>query len=276
MNTSYINYLKGDQKSPNTIKAYTKYITEMLAFINKPDTSITYADLLDWKAHISNHASATVCLEIAAIRSYFSFLEDIDIITHSPADKLKPPKRQNKEKPYIDTPSIRALINAARTLRDKAVILTFCATGLRVSELSSITLAQFYNARITREVTIVGKGDKERTVYLNDEVMATIEAYLETRDDDCEYLFTTFRGTKLDADSFSQTIKMTARRAGLACWKEMSNHTLRACFATSQSELGTPIADIQASMGHASLSTTSVYIKHSQARINRAMAQSAF
>lgn len=215
MNANYINYLTAMKKSPNTIKSYTLYVEQMLAFVGKHEPEITYTDLMNWQAGISHLSAGSVCLQIASVRSYFKFLRKTGVISHDPSEDIERPRKHPKEKPYMDATTIRKLINASRTVRDKAILLTFCTTGLRVSELSNITLAQFAKARVNREVTIMGKGAKSRTVYLNDEAMAAIENYLATRHDDCPYLFATFTNNKLDAESFSKTIKTTARRANI-------------------------------------------------------------
>lgn len=276
MNNSYISYLQAAKKSQRTIDTYTDYVNKMSAFINKPDEEIKTVDLMNWQASISHLSSATVHLQVSAIKSYFKFLKKIGVRNDNPALELETPSVKSKEKPYMNCEDIRAMVNASRTARDKAIILTFCTTGLRVSELSNITLKDYGQAKITREIAIVGKGAKHRVVYLNNETMSAIDDYLATRNDDCPYLFTTFRRTQLDECALSQTMKSTAKRAGLSYWNQMNNHSLRAAFATSQSEIGTPVADIQAGLGHSSLSVTSKYIKHSQARINNMMAQSAF
>ena len=279
MNTAYINYLKGDQKSPRTITEYTKYVNQMLAFVGKPDIEVTYTDLVDWKASIAHLAPSSVCLQIAAVKSYFQFLVDAEMIDKNPADKLKRPAKKNKEKPYPEAWMIRAMVDNARTDRDRAIIMLFATTGLRFSELANITLDEYNNMGGSdgREIKILGKGAKERTVYVNDEAKLYIDMYLTTRPrNGSDKLFLSFTGQELHENCFSQTLKNVAKKAEIPFWNEVSPHWLRASFATLQSEAGTPVATIQAAMGHASLATTSVYIKHSQARINNAMKTVAF
>lgn len=279
MNTAYINYLKGDQKSPRTIAEYTKYVKQMLDFVGKPDVEVTYTDLVDWKASIAHLAPSSVCLQIAAIKSYFQFLVDAEMIDKNPADKLKRPTKKNKEKPYPEAWMIRAMVDNARTDRDRAIIMLFVTTGLRFSELANITLDEYKNmgGSDVREIKILGKGAKERTVYVNDEAKLYIDMYLTTRPrNGSNKLFLSFTGQELHENCFSQTLKNVAKKAGIPFWNEVSPHWLRASFATLQSEAGTPVATIQAAMGHASLATTSVYIKHSQSRINNAMKTVAF
>ena len=279
MNTAYINYLKGDQKSHRTITEYTKYVKQMLDFVNKPDIEVTYTDLVDWKASIAHLAPSSVCLQIAAVKSYFQFLVDAEMIDKNPADKLKRPAKKNKEKPYPEAWMIRAMVDNARTDRDRAIIMLFVTTGLRFSELANITLDEYKNMGGSdgREIKILGKGAKERTVYVNDEAKLYIDMYLTTRPcNGSDKLFLSFTGQELHENCFSQTLKNVAKKSGIPFWNEICPHFLRTSFATLQSEAGTPVATIQAAMGHASLATTSVYIKHSQARINNAMKTVAF
>lgn len=279
MNIAYVNYLKSDQKSLRTISEYTKYVQQMLDFINKPETEITYTDLVNWKASISHLAPSSVCLQIAAIKNYFQFLLNADLIEKNPADKIKRPAKKNKEKPYPEKWMVRAMVDNAKTIRDKAIIMLFATTGLRVSELTNLTLAQYNNMGGSdhREITIVGKGSKERTIYINDEVKELIDIYIGTRPvNSCDKLFVSFQGGQIHSNNLSQTLKRIAKNANIPFWHDISNHWLRAAFATLQSEAGTPVATIQAAMGHASLSTTSVYIKHCQNEINHAMKIATF
>ena len=279
MNANYITYLQAEQKSVRTIEEYTKYIQKMLDFVNKPDDKITFLDLSNWKASIAHLASSSVGLQISAIKSYFNFLEDAELIEKNPAVKLKTPTKKNKEKPYPESYMIKAMVDSARTNRDKAIIMLFATTGLRVSELTGITLEQYKNmgGPDHREIKILGKGSKERTVYINDETKLAIDCYLLTRPHtDCDRLFLSFQGGPIHSNNLSQTLKSVAKNAGIPFWKDISNHWFRAAFATTQSEAGTPVATIQAAMGHASLSTTSIYIKHSQNEINNAMRKMAF
>lgn len=279
MNKAYVNYLKGDKKSDRTITEYVKYVNQMLDFIGKPDIEITYSDLVNWKASISHLSASTICIQIAAIKSYFQFLEDAELINRSPADKLKRPTKKNKEKLYPEAWMVRGMIDYARTIRDKAIIMLFATTGIRVSELTELTVEQYQNMKgeNNREIKITGKGSKERTIYINDDVKELIDMYLKSRPKtSCNKLFLSFQGGEIHSNNLSQTLKNTAKKAGIPFWNEVSNHWLRAAFATMQSEAGTPVATIQAALGHSSLSTTSVYIKHSQNEINKTMRNIVF
>lgn len=270
MNTAYINYLKGDQKSPRTIAEYAKYVKQMLDFVDKPDVEVTYTDLVDWKASIAHLAPSSVCLQIAAAKSYFQFLVDAEMIDKNPADKLKRPAKKNKEKPYPEAWMIRAMVDNARTDRDRAIIMLFATTGLRFSELANITLDEYKNMGGSdgREIKILGKGAKERTVYVNDEAKLYIDMYLTTRPcNGSDKLFLSFTGQELHENCFSQTLKNVAKKTGIPFWNEVSPHWLRAAAATMYAEAGVPIEDIRDLLGHSSASTTSIYLKSCKSRI---------
>ena len=97
---SFVNYMKAEKMSENTMRGYTNHINQMLKTINKPEQDITYLDLIDWKAGIANQASATVANKVAAVRSYFKFLTDVGVVETDPSKNLKRPSNiKNKEKP---------------------------------------------------------------------------------------------------------------------------------------------------------------------------------
>ena len=282
MNINYITYLQSQSCSPLTVKNYTKYINMALNYINKLDSDITYIDLVNWKNTFSNLKPNSQNIRISAIKSYFCFLQKAGIIAFNPANELEKRKVRDcdvKQKPYIEAHYLRDMVNNARTIRDKAIILLFATTGLRVSELTSITIEQYNNmsGNDGRELTIVGKGNKARRVYINDEVKDMIDTYLKTRpQSEHNNLFLSFQGGPIHGNNLSQTLKTVAKNAGYPQWQDICNHALRSAFATTKAEQGTPLTTIQAAMGHSRLDTTLIYIKCNQGAINNAMANMAF
>ena len=282
MNANYITYLQSQSCSPLTIKNYTKYINMALDYIDKPESEIAYMDLVTWKNSFINLKPNSQNIRISAVKSYFSFLKKAGIIISSPAEELEKQKVRDcdvKQKPYIEAHYLRNMVNNARTIRDKAIILLFATTGLRVSELTSITLEQYKNmgGNDGRELTIVGKGNKTRRVYINDEVKEMIDNYLLIRPKcECANLFLSFQNGPIHSNNLSQTLKNVAKKAGYPLWNDVCNHALRSAFATTKAEQGTPLTTIQAAMGHSRLETTLIYIKRNQGAINNAMANMAF
>lgn len=282
MNKDYIVYLESQSRSPLTIANYTKYINMALDYIGKSESEITYMDLVSWKNTFTNLKPNSQNVRISAVKNYFAFLKKAGIIDSNPAEELEKQKIREcdvKQKPYIEAHYLRDMVNNARTMRDKAIILLFATTGLRVSELTGVTLEQYrnMNGKDNRELTIVGKGNKTRKVYINDETKLAIDSYLLTRPKvDCPNLFLSFQNGPIHSNNLSQTLKSVAKRAGYPMWQDICNHALRSAFATTKAEQGTPLTTIQAAMGHSKLETTLIYIKRNQNNINNAMANMAF
>lgn len=282
MNQNYITYLESQRRSPLTIANYTKYINMALDYIRKPENEITYMDLVAWKNTFANLKPNSQNIRIAAVKNYFGFLKKAGVTTSNPAEELEKQKVRDcdvKQKPYIEAHYLRDMVNHARTLRDKAIILLFATTGLRVSELIGITLEQYKNmsGNNGRELAIVGKGNKTRRVYINDETKMAIDCYLTARPrSEYNNLFLSFQGGPIHSNNLSQTLKNVAKNAGYPQWQDICNHALRAAFATTKAEQGVPLTTIQSAMGHAKLDTTLIYIKHNQNVINDAMANMAF
>lgn len=282
MNTNYTAYLQSKSSSPLTIANYTKYINMALDYIGKPESEITYMDLVNWKNTFTNLKPNSQNIRISAIKNYFAFLKKAKVIEENPADGLEKQKIRDcdvKQKPYIEAHYLRDMVNHARTIRDKAIILLFATTGLRVSELTNLTVEQYMNlgGLDGRELAIIGKGNKVRRVYINDEVKEMIDNYLNTRPkSNYNNLFLSYYGGPIHSNNLSQTLKNVAKKAGYPMWKDICNHALRSAFATTKAEQGTPLTTIQASMGHSKLETTLIYIKRNQNAINSAMKNMAF
>ena len=253
MNDMYVTYLQSKSYSEgNTIKNYIKYVNDALEFIG------------------------------IAIRSYFNFLEKAGYIKENPAKNLSPLRVREcdvKQKPYIEAHYLRDMVNAAKNSRDKAIVLLFASTGLRVSELVNIRLEDYYNlsGENNRELTIVGKGNKIRKVYINDETKLAIDMYLIDRPrTEATNLFLSFQGGPIHRNNLGLTLKNLAKRVGYPQWQDICNHALRSAFATTKAEQGVPLTTIQGAMGHARLETTLLYIKRNQASINKAFKDMAF
>ena len=273
MNSHYERYLKSEKMSDNTIRAYLGHIGQALDYIGKADEDITYLDLIDWKASISDLSSSTVALKVASIHSYFQFLKNAKVITEDPSEDLKRPEIKNKVKPYMTEDDVKAMIEAARTPRDRAMVRFLVSTGVRFVEMANITLDQYYTAINGNRVIVlkVTKGSKERGIYINESTEKAIAEYLATRCDDCPYLFASFRRNQLSDNSVSQTIKNIGKRAGLPYWNDLSCHCMRAACATIMSDKGVPVATISSTLGHSSLEVTSRYIKNTQTNVNAAI-----
>lgn len=267
----YINYLRGNKRSENTINAYVADIEQCLDSIGKPVDAVTIFDLEDWKVSMSELSSASAARKISAVRCFFKYLADRDVIVKDPAKNLTGVKVKNKIKVVPDGHEIRAMLEVAGNRRNKAIIMTMATTGMRISELESITLEQ-YNSRVDDAIVITGKGDKQRVIQFAPETIQMIDEYLTCRVDGCDRLFTSNLGNPIGHQCTSDMLKRTAKRAGIENWSDISNHYMRAAFATIKSEAGVPVEVIKDMMGHSDITVTSRYIKRTEQRAKASMA----
>jgi site-specific recombinase XerD len=202
----------------------------------------------------------------AAIRSFFSFLEGHDYVARNVALRLRPPEREEKEPRVLTEAEFRRLQDACRFHpRDQAIIELFLQTGMRLSELARLTLADLdLPARVGREkgnvgsVHILGKGRKDRTVTLNWKVCRAVKSYLSLRPRVAHSaLFVSKFGAPMGPRAIQDLVKKYFREASIA---NASVHTLRHTFGTHQVRKGTNLRVVQEAMGHTDLKATSTYV----------------
>lgn len=269
---AFKDYMIGEKKSVNTINAYCSDVQQMLNYINKPDDKIEYADLLNWKSSISSLASSTVHRKIAAVEKYFNFLIDTDVIAINPTVKIKNVKIKNKEKLPLDEDEIKAILAVCSNKRQKAMVYMLGATGLRVSELTGLTIDQYKN-RINNKIIVNGKGDKDNVININHKIAEVVDDYIESMRSvypamaNSKYLFPSFRGNQMRTSSFDASLKSIARRAGIVNWKSVSAHTFRHSFATILLNNNVGIDVIQVLMNHSNIQTTRRYAKTNENRL---------
>lgn len=224
---------------------------------------VTLADLRAYVAGATHLKASSVAHRVRMIRSFFHWLVEEEHLTRSPAMKLKEPKlpeRLPKALPFEDLELIR---DACKNPREHALIEFLFATGCRASELAGVTKRDIDWER--RAVRVVGKGNKEREVYLGAKASLWLRRYLAERTDDCPYVFITERGParQLHPHQLWWIIKQIADRVGLRTrtWPHVFRHTL----ATSLLNNGAPLVAVQSLLGHTKPETTQLYARLSGA-----------
>ena len=272
MNQNYINYLNSMKRSEHTIKMYTLFINEMLDIIKKNEKDITYSDLLYWKSCFSNCSPSTLNTKMFAVKNYFKFLNQIGEIDNDPSAKLEKLKDNPKVKKYISAEYMQKIINNMYTAQSKAMVVLLASTGMRYSEMANITIDQYMNAIATdRAIIILGKGNKERVIYINE----IAEKYIN------DYLSKNYKNNKstnklfvsADASSLRKSLILSATKSNLTYAKEISPHWLRMFYATNAIENGIDLATIRDCLGHSDISVTSRYVKSCDKKVKNAMTQ---
>lgn len=217
---------------------------------------------------------------ISSLRRFFRYLVREGEITADPTALIESPKRERPLPSSLTEHQVEQLLAAPEVataigLRDRAMLETLYATGLRVSELVGLTLARV--SLHQGVVRVIGKGDKERLVPLGEEALEWISQYLRRARGELigkrssEAVFVTGRGGPLTRQAFWHNIKRYAARAGIAT--HLSPHTLRHAFATHLLNHGADLRVVQMLLGHADLSTTQIYTQVARARLQELHAQ---
>lgn len=244
--------LKAHQLNPKHIWKYRVYLSRCIS--NKTGERLK-------KSTQNRH--------LVALRTFLKFFAVRDI-NSLPADKVELPKDENERKvDFLNLEQVEKLLSAPDTttktgLRNRAILETLFSTGVRVAELVSLDRDQLKIKPDTEELetSIVGKGNRPRTVYFSERCINWLRKYLQTRDDDSEALFIRYRGPKnsslrLTPRSIENIVKKYVKRAGLP--KFTVPHTLRHSFATDLLAQGVDLRVVQEFLGHKNVATTQIY-----------------
>lgn len=266
--SAYQNYLKSKRMAENTIINYTKDIENAVNYINKPIEEISYLDLLNWQANISNLSSGTVQRRTIGVRRFFDVIcNKLHMIDSNPAKELEGVKVKHAVKVPLTSNEMRAMIDCAKNARDKAIISLLSHSAMRISEVINLTVDDFNRDKIV----INSKGDKDRIVVIDNETREYINEYLKTRKNTCNNLFVSNQGNKMSSNCISETLKLTAKRTGIIDdYNRICNHLMRASRATQMADAGVRLDVIQSVLGHESIETTRIYVKTNQQSIQNA------
>jgi integrase/recombinase XerD len=278
---TFLNYLSVERGLANNtiiayrddLNAYTDFLKnssiDALSKIKKND--ITNFMLFQKDKSISPNSIAR---RLAAIRMFHRFLVRERIIKSDPTDLIDSPKLWKKIPDTLSFNEVDALIaqpniKDRQGRRDKAILETLYATGMRVSEAVNLRLANV-NLDIGF-VRCIGKGNKERIIPLGKKAIGSLQGYLQVsrpqllKKREAEFLFLNRFGKKISRQSLWKIIKRYARDARIK--KPISPHTLRHSFATHLLERGADLRSVQEMLGHADISTTQIYTHINKERL---------
>lgn len=270
-----------DGLSKNTLEAYRRdlllFVRWLAAHSGGSPVDATPKLLADYLARISGHSKAsTQRRQLSTLRRFFRHLLQQERIETDPTRQLAPPATVERFPRSLSENQVETLLAAPDTdsvfgLRDRAMLETLYASGLRVSELVNLRL--FEADLVQGLVRITGKGGRERLVPLGECALEWVRRYLaEARPQllktPCEYVFLTRFGGPMTRQMFWTTIKTHAVTAGIAR-DQLSPHTLRHAFATHLLNHGADLRVVQLLLGHADISTTQIYTHVARERLRQ-------
>lgn len=273
INPNFVTYAKAIY-APTTCASYFANIESMLKFVSKPDVDVTETDILMWIADMTKNGltNSSRKQHLDSIKAYFKFLVSKGYMTSNPAKEVKVLNVSNKAKHHMESNMMEAMVASAKSYRDKAIIILYATSGMRVSELTGLTIQQYMKMKANgdNKIEIVSKRDKHRFVYFNAQAQEAIDKYLPMRvNANCDALFITNQGNPIARNNMNLALKKIAKDAGISFWEDMSNHQLRAGCATIYYENGMGLHDLQNLLGHSDVSTTLRYTKSDDENVSR-------
>lgn len=284
---NYLQTIKG--KSINTVKVYFYDLRVFFRFLklhrnlvdeksefDQIDISdidieliktVTLSDLYAFMSYVSNSRDNTAyarARKVASLKSFFNYLHNkAKLIANNPASELESPKILKRLPRYLNIEESKQLLSAVEagtySERDYAILTLFLNCGLRLSELVGININNIKN----NTLTVIGKGNKERSIPLNNACIEAIETYMKVRPKngvkDKNALFLSSRKQRISKESVQKIVKKYIKQAGLDP-QRYSTHKLRHTAATLMYRYGkVDIRTLQELLGHESISTTEIY-----------------
>jgi integrase/recombinase XerD len=266
---NFVLYLRVERAAPeNTLANYEHDAREFAAWFEKP---LALAQRTDMQKYISDSLNQgvggrTAARRLATLRHFYRFLIDEEEISIDPTRNLPVPKTWKTVPKALCFADLETMVGSLGTsrlaIRDKAMLLTFFASGLRESELAALKL-QDLDLQAGAAKVWNGKGGKDGLVPLNPAAISALKEYLETArlklgdDGGDSQVFLGRRGKSLTRQQIYYIVRKIATTA---LGKHISPHSLRHGFATALVEGGADIRDVQVLMRHSSVYTTAIYV----------------
>lgn len=245
-------------KSPATVHRYRYELQRLLSYVNKEVKNIRPDDISGYMRaykRIRQVSNQTLKNVRAVYSSFFAWLRDRDRIGKNPMLLVEEIKVEVKiRKPYTDAER-ELLFRQCTSLRDKALIECFYSTAVRVSELASLDQTDIRFG--IRDLTVFGKGGKERTAYLNEKSHMYLQEYLLSRQDNNPALFVSEKAPhqRLTKSGIEDIIRRIGKRANIHAYP----HRFRRTAATNALNRGMPVQEVSKLLGHSKLETTMMY-----------------
>ena len=263
-----------------SLASYRRDLNAWAAWLQTRGSTLLSAQRMDVEAFLADQfrakAKATsIARRLSSLRRFYGLQLQHRTLTADPTLRVRAPKLPRRLPKNLAERDVEALLVAPDTdstlgVRDRAMLETLYATGLRVSELVGLKLAQVsLDAGVVR---VLGKGSKERLVPLGEEAIGWLERYLATartalaRDAKTDAVFVTARRGPMTRQAFWALIKRYGRKAGIPA-KALSPHVLRHAFATHLLNHGADLRVVQLLLGHADITTTTIYTHVARERL---------
>ncbi len=264
--TRYLNSLTGRNLSGHTAVAYRTDLLQFLTWLTENDVTvttpatITRTHILEYLSYLASlgRSGVTRTRKLASIREYCKFLVTEQLLPRSPTEHIVRPKSERKQRVFLRVDEYMRLLNAAAgNSRDYAILQLFLQTGIRVAELTGLTLTDVDLE--AGSMLVNGKGNKQRTIYLEKKATQALRAYLSDRPRSLDqHIFLNYQGTHLSVRGVMDIVEKYRKLAGIS--KQFSCHSLRHTCATYKAVKGYTPPDLQDLLGHKKPETSLIYV----------------
>ena len=285
--TGFVDYLMLERgMSKNTLLAYEKDMRQLQAFFTKRKQPINpiqiqRTDILEFITAINQIglSERTQARMLSSFKAFYKYLLVEKLITTNPLELIESPKLPQKIPEVLSIEEVQFIIESVDLSdplghRNRAILETLYASGLRVSELIELKISNLiFDLGFIR---VIGKGDKERLVPIGEEAITQIKYYIKhyrsqltIKDDFRDHVFLNRRGARLTRVMIFNIVKNQTNQAGIR--KNVSPHTFRHSFATHLIEGGADLRAVQQMLGHESILTTEIYTHIDQSYLKETM-----
>ena len=263
----YLRALRLEGYSEETLYGNKLDLTKFSQFVNKAVVQVTTADVRSYLASRPDWAAGTVAKKLSTLKAFYKWMQAEEFVLRDPTAKIRTPKQEKRLPKAISPNELEKVRDACESTRDRALVEVFYSTGCRLSELIGMKTEQI--DWTNGSLPVIGKGNKERIVYLNGKAMFQLKKYLEERaeeEDDCPYLFATILRPykQMSKDAVQRAVKKIESRSGIS--KHLTPHVFRHGMATMAINNGIELGDLQQLLGHSNPSTTLRYTAVSEER----------
>jgi site-specific recombinase XerD len=277
--TDFLNLLRQRRLSPHTLAAYESDLRLVESFLQKPLVQARERELFQYMATLENLKATTVRRRLIAIRRFYDHAERHGYLKEDPAGNLSAPGLPRRLPRYLSEKDVRNLLETLsyadpEAIRNMTIIKLLFYTGMRIGEVQQLDLSHVLWD--TRQLRVVGKGDKERLIPISQKLIYTLEEWLSARESlpylRSDALFVSMgrnhRGERISYGALRQIVKTVLKTAGLGHY---SPHKLRHTFATQLLDKGAPLEQISKLLGHSRLDTTLIYAQTEPGKLRSAV-----
>ncbi|MFY0684345.1 MAG: tyrosine recombinase XerC [Balneola sp.] len=285
----YLKYLAVEKNSsPHTITSYKNDLSSFLNFIAEQEQidaekvkihSVSRLTIRLWLGELSEEglAKSSIARKVAALRSFFKYCFKRGHVEKNPAHLLVVPKKDRSLPKTVNSADIERMMDSINTdtpsgRQDKALLELFYGTGIRLSELINLNLSQVDFAN--NQISVIGKGNKQRIIPLGKQAIVSLKEHLKTKDklfgsktdtDATKAIFHSAHGQRMYARNAQRIVEKHLTKTSEVTQK--SPHVLRHSFATHMLDNGADIRIIKEFLGHANLAATQIYTHTSVERL---------